>query len=210
MGLLTKVWGLDTERLWVTCFKDEMGQIPADEEAHQYWGEQPGINPDHILCCGRKDNLWEMAETGPCGPCSEIHYDLGAQRCDKAHVEGHICEVNGDCSRFLEIWNLVFIQYNRINETSFEPLPQKHVDTGMGFDRIVSILQEKTSNYRTDSFWPILQEIQKLTDIPIKSEKRISPHIVLIADHIRASSFLIADASILEMWVETISADDYS
>ncbi|WP_322807302.1 alanine--tRNA ligase-related protein, partial [Thermanaerothrix sp.] len=128
--LLTDVWGLDKNRLWVTCFKDEYGEIPTDEEAAENWAKQPGMDSTHILFFGRKDNFWEMAETGPCGPCSEIHIDLGPEFCDKRDVPGHVCRVNGDCKRFLELWNLVFIQYNRLSPTRLEPLPARHVDTG--------------------------------------------------------------------------------
>jgi len=143
--LLCDVWGIPKDKLWVTCFKDERGEIPQDDEAANEWRKQPGIDPTHILFFGRKDNFWEMAETGPCGPCSEIHIDRGASFCDKQDEPGHICHVNGDCARFLELWNLVFIQYNRLNPTQLEPLPARHVDTGMGFERIVSVLQNKKS-----------------------------------------------------------------
>ena len=154
--LLTEVWGLDTSRMWATVFKDEHGIIPSDEEAKDYWRAQPGFVPEQVLYFGRKDNFWEMAETGPCGPCSEVHYDRGPTFCNQQDVPGHVCAVNGDCPRYLEIWNLVFIQYNRMDETTFKPLPAKHVDTGMGFERIVSILQGKDSNYRTDLLWPLI------------------------------------------------------
>ncbi len=123
-------------------FEDDKGDIPQDEEAADAWRKQPGINPDHVLFFGRKDNFWEMAETGPCGPCSEIHIDRGLKYCDKQDVPGHVCQVNGDVHRFLELWNLVFIQYNRLSPTKLEPLPAKHVDTGMGLERIVSVLQD--------------------------------------------------------------------
>ncbi len=191
--LLTDVWGLDKNNLWATCFKDEKGQIPTDEEAADIWRRQPGINRDHVLYFGRKDNLWEMAETGPCGPSSEIHYDMGPEACDKQGEPGHVCAVNGDCSRFLELWNLVFIQYNRVSENEFEPLPATHVDTGMGFERIVSVLQGVTSNYRTDLLWPLLQKVQELTGhSDAEREEHLTPYRV-IADHCRTASFLIAD-----------------
>ena len=128
-----------------------------------YWKQQPGIDPEHVLSFGRKENFWEMADTGPCGPCCEIHIDRGAETCDKQDVPGHVCRVNGDCKRFLEIWNLVFIQYNRFGPTQLEPLPATHVDTGMGFERIVSLLQDVNSNYRTDLLWPLIEETQRLT-----------------------------------------------
>ncbi|MCX7977230.1 MAG: alanine--tRNA ligase, partial [Bellilinea sp.] len=191
--LLTEVWGLEKERLWATCFKDEKGEIPTDEEAAGYWAQQPGIDPSHILYFGRKDNFWEMAETGPCGPCSEIHYDRGVEYCDKQHDEGHICRVNGNCKRFLELWNLVFIQYNRLSPTRLEPLPARHVDTGMGLERIVSILQDKPSNYRTDLLFPLMEKVRELTGhSEAKRDENITPYRV-IADHARAAAFLIAD-----------------
>jgi len=191
--LLVKEWGLNPDLLYFTCFKDDKGNLPTDDEAAGEWAKQPGLDPSHILYFGRKDNFWEMAETGPCGPCSEIHIDKGPKFCDKAHIPGHLCRVNGDCKRYLEIWNLVFIQYNRVNQTQFEPLPHKHVDTGMGFDRIVSILQNVDSNYRTDQFFPMIEKIQELAgQTRDQVNDNFTPYRV-IADHVRAASFLIAD-----------------
>jgi alanyl-tRNA synthetase len=191
--LLTEVWGLPKDRFWATCFEDEKGKIPRDDEAANYWKQQPGFHPDHVLFFGRKDNFWEMAETGPCGPCSEIHYDRGPQYCNKQDDPNHTCQVNGDCQRFLELWNLVFIQYNRTSETHLDPLPATHVDTGMGLERIVSVLQNVDSNYKTDLLSPLLDTVQSLTGHT--SEERaanITPYRV-IADHARAATFLIAD-----------------
>jgi len=139
--LLTRQWGLDPSKLYVTVFKDDKGDIPADDEAAGIWKQQDGMDAARILYFGRKENFWEMAETGPCGPCSEIHFDRGESCCNRKGEPGHVCRVNGDCARYLEIWNLVFIQYNRVSLDRFEPLPAKHVDTGMGFERIVAILQ---------------------------------------------------------------------
>ncbi|HWQ46032.1 MAG TPA: alanine--tRNA ligase [Longilinea sp.] len=191
--LLTSVWELDRSKLWVTVFKDEKGSIPTDEEAAAEWRKQPGLDPSHILYFGRKDNFWEMAETGPCGPDSEIHIDLGEDACDKKGIPGHVCGVNGDCKRFLELWNLVFIQYNRINSEKLEPLPATHVDTGMGLDRIVSIMQNTGSNYKTDLFFPLLKVVQQLTGhTDGEREKNLTPYRV-IADHARSAAFLIAD-----------------
>ncbi|OJX41499.1 MAG: alanine--tRNA ligase [Chloroflexi bacterium 44-23] len=191
--LLTDFWHLDPSKLWVTVFKDEKGIIPSDEEAYQIWKEQPNLIEDHILFFGRKENFWEMAETGPCGPCSEIHIDRGIDFCDKKGVANHVCRVNGDCNRFLELWNNVFIQYNRINDEVLEPLPQTHVDTGMGFERIVSVLQNVNSNYKTDLLLPLIREVQLLTE---DDDKRVSENFTpyrVIADHARAATFLIAD-----------------
>ena len=191
--LLTDVWGLPKANLWATVFRDDKGDIPQDDEAAEAWRHQPGIDPDHVLFFGRKDNFWEMAEIGPCGPCSEIHLDRGLKYCDKQAIPGHICRVNGDCQRFLELWNLVFIQYNRLSPTKLKPLPAKHVDTGMGFERIVSVLQDVDSNYRTDLLWPLILTTQKLTgQSDEQREANLTPYRV-IADHARAAAFLIAD-----------------
>jgi len=191
--LLTDVWGLPKANLWATVFRDDKGDIPQDDEAAEAWRQQPGIHHDQVLFFGRKDNFWEMGEIGPCGPCSEIHLDRGIQYCDQQAVPGHICQVNGDCQRFLELWNLVFIQYNRLSPTKLEPLPAKHVDTGMGFDRIVSVLQGVDSNYRTDLLWPLILITQSLTgETDDQREANLTPYRV-IADHARAAAFLIAD-----------------
>jgi alanyl-tRNA synthetase len=191
--LLTRVWGLPADRLWATCFEDEQGIVPRDDEAAEIWRQQPGLDSWRVLFCGRKDNFWEMAETGPCGPDSEIHIDLGPQVCDKPGVPGHVCRVNGDCQRFLELWNLVFIQYNRSGPTQLEPLPAKHVDTGMGFERVVSVLQGVGSTYRTDLIRPMFDRIQSMAGhSAAQREELLTPYRV-IADHARAAAFLIAD-----------------
>ncbi|MDP2965768.1 MAG: alanine--tRNA ligase [Pelolinea sp.] len=191
--LLTQVWGLDKSRIWVTCFKDEKGQIETDQEAADNWQLQPGIDPDHILFFGRKDNFWEMADNGPCGPCSEIHFDKGPEYCDKQHDPKHKCGVNSDCHRYLELWNLVFIQYNRTSPTNLDPLPARHVDTGMGFERIVSVLQGVDSNYRTDLLFPLIEMVRQLSGHSEKErDQNFTPYRV-VADHARAASFLIAE-----------------
>ena len=191
--LLTDVWELPKGRVYATCFKDEQGEIPADEEAAEEWRKQPGMDPSHILFFGRNENFWEMADTGPSGPCSEIHFDRGQKYCDMQAVPGHVCQVNGDCQRFIELWNLVFIQYNRIDASHLDPLPATHVDTGMGFDRMVSVLQGVDSNYKTDLFKPLLDKVQELTgDSEEERTTNFTPYRV-IADHARAAAFLIAD-----------------
>jgi alanyl-tRNA synthetase len=191
--LLTVEWGVPREKLWATYFMDDKGNIPMDEEARNNWLIQPGMLAEHVIPGGRKDNFWEMAETGPCGPCSEIHIDRGPEGCDKQGVPGHVCEVNGDCKRYLELWNLVFIQYNRMSKTQLDPLPAKHVDTGMGLERIVSIMQGVNSNYRTDLLFPLMKKVQELTgQTDTEREENLTPYRV-IADHARTSSFLIAD-----------------
>ncbi|HPH97206.1 MAG TPA: alanine--tRNA ligase [Anaerolineaceae bacterium] len=191
--LLTDVWGISKELLWATYFQDDKGNIPTDEEAMNAWRAQPGFIYDHALPFGRKENFWEMADTGPCGPCSEIHIDRGIEYCDKQGESGHVCRVNGDCKRFVELWNNVFIQYNRINAAQLDPLPACHVDTGMGLERVVSVMQNVNSNYRTDLLFPLIKVVQKLTGhTDAEREANFTPYRV-IADHARASSFLIAD-----------------
>lgn len=191
--LLTRQWGLDRSKLYATVFKDDKGDIPTDEEATGIWKQQEGMDPSHVLYFGRKENFWEMAETGPCGPCSEIHMDRGESFCNRKNEPGHICRVNGDCTRYLEIWNLVFIQYNRVSVDRFDPLPAKHVDTGMGFERIVAIIQNVNSNYRTDLFSPMMDKIRELAGTTVEQmDADFTPYRV-IGDHTRAAAFLIAD-----------------
>jgi len=190
--LLTDVWGLPKDKLYATVFKDDKGNIPQDDEAADIWKEQPGFNPEHVLFFGRKENLWQMAEFGPCGPCSEIHIDLGEER-DNLRGTDHVCGVNGECTRYLELWNNVFIQYNLFEDGRLEPLPAKHVDTGMGFERIVSVLQGVDSNYRTDLFTGSLEVLRGLTG---HSEKEMDANFTpyrVICDHVRSAAFLIAD-----------------
>ena len=194
--LLTKVWGLDPNRLYATYFVDDQGDLPSDEEARDLWLAQPGFIASHLVKGSRKDNFWEMAETGPCGPCTEIHYDFGSDFCNMQHVPGHVCEVNGDCARIVEIWNNVFIQYNRTSPTDFLPLPKRHVDTGMGFERIVSIIQGVRGNYETDLLKPLLDETQRLAgQTDAERAANLTPYRV-IADHVRSAAFLIADGVI--------------
>lgn len=192
--LLTRVWGLPREHMWATCFEDEYGEIERDDEAAEHWRNQPGFDPSHVLFFGRKDNFWEMAETGPCGPNSEIHIDLGPGRCSLENTPGHICGVNQEgCTRFLELWNLVFIQYNRSGPNALEVLPAKHVDTGMGLERIALVLQGVDSNYKTDLLSPIMESIQALTGHDDwQRAENLTPYRV-ITDHTRAAAFLIAD-----------------
>jgi len=191
--LLTEVWKIPKEKLWATYFKDELDEIPEDLEAAEIWLKQPGFNPEHLLPFGREENFWEMAETGPCGPDTEIHIDRGLEFCTLRDDPNHICGVNGDCERFLELWNNVFIQYNRISPTELIPLEKTHVDTGMGFERIVSILQNAPSNYKTDLFLPLITCIQNLAgQTDEERETNLTPYRV-IADHARSTTFLIAD-----------------
>jgi len=191
--LMTEVWHLPKDKLWATYFRDELNEIPEDREAADIWLAQPGFNPDHLVPFGRKENFWEMADTGPCGPDSEIHIDRGLDFCEFGDDPDHICAVNGDCGRFLEFWNNVFIQYNRLSPTQLVPLDKTHVDTGMGFERIVSILQDTPSNYKTDLFLPLINTIQVMAgQNDHEREANLTPYRV-IADHTRATTFLIAD-----------------
>ena len=177
--LFTEVWGLDKNRLWATVYND-------DDEAFQLWPKVTDIDSSRVLKFDKKDNFWEMGETGPCGPCSEIHYfigdDLNKQRSESVNVS----------DQYWELWNLVFIQNNRIEDGSLTDLPAKHVDTGAGFERIVSVLQNRTSNYATDLFMPIIQKVENLTG---KSYQDNPVPFQVIADHIRMLSFSIADGS---------------
>ena len=190
--LLTNVWKLPKNRLWATVYKN-------DDEAEQLWKLVTDIEPSHVLRFGEKDNFWEMGETGPCGPCSEIHIDRTPDgKATAAMVNTGIADV-------MEIWNLVFIQYNRDEKGNLTPLPSKHVDTGMGFERICAVLQEKHSNYDTDIFIPIIQKISSLTNHPydgnlkLATDSRqfeIDTSMRVIADHIRMLTFAIGDGAL--------------
>jgi alanyl-tRNA synthetase len=183
--LLTEVWKLDKSKLYATVYKD-------DDEAEELWKAVTDIDHSHISRHGDKDNFWQMGDTGPCGPCTEIHYDRGVSFCDKQGVSGHKCEANGDCDRVFEIWNLVFIQYNRDEKGVLTPLPNKHVDTGMGFERICQVIQGVDSNYHIDLFRDIISEIEKITGTEYTTDDKGIPHRV-IADHIRTLLFAISD-----------------
>ena len=186
--LLTERWKLPKDKLFATIYK-------SDDEAEVLWKSCTDIDPQHIMRFGEKDNFWEMGETGPCGPCSEIHIDLGPERCDKGHIPGHVCNVNAGCARFIELWNLVFIQFNRKADSSLEELPYKHVDTGMGFERIVSVLQNGKSNYDIDLFQDIIQAIEQVSGQSYtKPENQVVMRV--IADHIRSLTFAIADGAL--------------
>ena len=186
--LLTKVWKLPKNKLWATVFQE-------DDEAETLWQKVTDIKTSHILRFDEKENFWEMGEIGPCGPCSEIHIDLGKECCEKKGDPDHTCKVNGDCSRFIELWNLVFIQYNRDDKGKLTTLPAQHVDTGLGFERIVAVLQNKTSNYQTDLFLPIFNHISEITGNSWEEKNNITSFRV-IADHIRSLTFAITDGVI--------------
>ncbi|MCF7803403.1 MAG: alanine--tRNA ligase [Candidatus Marinimicrobia bacterium] len=186
--LLTKVWGLPKEQLYATVHY-------SDDEGRDLWPKVTDIPEERVLDFGDKDNFWEMGDTGPCGPCSEIHIDRGEGYCDKQDVEDHECWVNNDCARFIEVWNLVFIQFNRDEEGDLHDLPNKHVDTGAGFERIVALLQEKTSNYDTDLFMPLIEHIEDLSGVKYGDGQQGTPHRV-ISDHVRTLGFAIADGAL--------------
>ena len=180
--LLTEVWELPKERLYATIYKE-------DDEAANYWRKVTDIDSDKILKFGDKENFWEMGETGPCGPCSEVHMYTGDDL-DEQDAE----KVNADHPQYIEIWNLVFIQYNRDKNGALHSLNKKHIDTGAGLERLVAILQNKKSNYDTDLFTPILDQISELTGVKY-SEEDGTPHRV-IADHMRMLSASIADGAL--------------
>jgi alanyl-tRNA synthetase len=179
--LLTRVWKLPKERLWATVYKD-------DDESFELWRTKTDINPKHILKFSEKDNFWEMGNTGPCGPCSEIHINVGDDFDNPDYV-------NAGTPECIEIWNLVFIQYNRDESGRLHDLPSKHVDTGMGFERVCAVLQNKNSNYDTDVFSPLIDEVSRLSGIKYEKEEDCIPMRV-IADHIRALTFAIADGAV--------------
>jgi alanyl-tRNA synthetase len=196
--LFTQVWGIDPDRLWATVFAgDPSDGLPADDEAARLWPEVTTIPAERVLRFGKKDNFWEMGETGPCGPCSEIHIDLGPDRCDMKNVAGHQCSVNGGCARYIELWNLVFIQFNRPPDGKLVPLPARYVDTGAGLERIVAVLQNKASNYDTDLFMPIIEHTSSLTGHSYTSKlgNKTDNAFRVIADHIRAIVFAITDGA---------------
>ncbi|MFO7845138.1 MAG: alanine--tRNA ligase [Balneolaceae bacterium] len=192
--LLVDRWGLEPDRLYATVFGgDDEDGLPVDEEAIELWKEKSGIQHDHILKFGKKDNFWEMGQTGPCGPCSEVHIDL---RPDEDRGEKPGAElVNMDDPRVMEIWNLVFIQFLRDEDGVLSELPDQHVDTGMGFERICAVLQGKRSNYDADIFTPLLENISGMSGKPYGSDQKTDIAMRVIADHIRAVSFSIADGA---------------
>ncbi len=179
--LLANVWGLDKRRLYATVFE-------SDDESERLWKSETDIDRSHILRFGKKDNFWEMGETGPCGPCSEIHVDLTSDGSGRSLV-------NAGDPRVMEIWNLVFIQYNRTSPTELKELPAKHVDTGMGFERITAVLQGKTSNYDTDVFLPLIHAVEEVTGRPYR-DPNDQVAMRVIADHIRMLTFAVADGAL--------------
>ena len=186
--LLTQVWKLPKERLFVTVYQD-------DDEAWQIWKQVSGLPDARIMRFGEKSNFWEMGDIGPCGPCSEIHYDKGDLATQEATFADPVQGVNGTNARYIEIWNNVFMQFERIKSGELLPLKNKNVDTGMGFERVCAILQGKDSNYDTDVFSPIINKIAELSGVPYNADQSGMPHRV-VADHLRALSFAIADGAL--------------
>ena len=196
--LLTKVWGIEPDSLWATVFQgDTEDSSPPDSDAKSLWPKVTAIPEERVLFGGKKDNFWEMGDTGPCGPCSEIHVDLGPDMCDKKETRGHKCAVNGGCGRFIELWNLVFIEYNRVEDGKLVPLGAKYVDTGAGLERIAAVLQGKHSNYDTDLFMPIIDCVREITGHKYTSQlnNKIDNAFRVISDHIRSLVFAITDGA---------------
>ena len=191
--LLIEVYGIDKDILYVTVFEgsDDDG-LSMDTEAYDIWKQY--IAEDRILKGNKKDNFWEMGDQGPCGPCSEIHVDIRSAE-EKAKISGKEL-VNQDHPQVVEIWNLVFMQYNRKANGSLEPLPNKHIDTGMGFERLCMVLQNVQSNYDTDVFKPIIREIETITNKAYGKDNEADVAIRVISDHVRAVAFSIADGQL--------------
>ena len=191
--LLTDVFGLEEDRLYVTIFQgDATDGLPLDQEAYDIWKTR--VKEERILKGNKKDNFWEMGDTGPCGPASEIHYDMRPDA-ERAQLPGDKL-VNHDDPQVIEVWNLVFIQFNRLKDGSLVSLPAKHVDTGMGFERLVRAIQMKTSNYDTDVFQPLIQFIAQQSGIPYGADEKSDIAMRVLADHVRAVSFAIADGQL--------------
>jgi len=189
-----KWYGVDKSKLYATIFKGEQG-IPRDDEAEKFW-LSAGVPKDRVYAMGMKDNFWAMGDTGPCGPCSELHIDMGAAASEQGHTD---CKFGCECGRYMEIWNLVFMQFDRDAAGNYNPLPKPCVDTGMGLERVAAVLQGKLSNYDTDLFMPLLERAAQLVGVDEKKElaaekgTRNAASLRVIADHARASTFLISD-----------------
>ncbi|HEY1236483.1 MAG TPA: alanine--tRNA ligase [Candidatus Binatia bacterium] len=184
--LLTREWQLPKDRLYATVYLN-------DDEAERLWLKISGLPAERVRRFGDEENFWEMGETGPCGPCSEIHLDRGLEACDMQGTPGHECQVNGDCARYIELWNLVFIQYNRTEARELEELPSKHVDTGMGLERITAVLQNVLSNYDIDYMRALTATTERIAGKKYGGDPVADISFRVIDDHARAVSFLIAD-----------------
>lgn len=184
--LLTGVWGLPKDRLYASVYR-------TDDEAAALWPKLTDISADRVLRFDEKDNFWEMGDTGPCGPCSEIHIDRGEGSCDMQHIPGHVCAVNVGCSRFIELWNLVFIQYSRDESGTLHDLPSKHVDTGMGLERVAAVLENVDGNYDGSLLRRLITTAETLSGRRYGGEVEADVSFRVLADHSRAVSFMIAD-----------------
>jgi alanyl-tRNA synthetase len=190
-------FGISKDKLYATIFKGENG-VPRDSEAYELWAAQ-GVPKERIFEFGSKDNFWQMGDTGPCGPCSEIHYDMGAIASDQGHTD---CKFGCECGRYVEIWNLVFMQFDRDASGKLTPLPKPSIDTGIGLERVTAVLQGVISNYDTDLFTPLIKRAADLTGASLKKELEKEAHaksaasLRIIADHSRAATFLISDGVI--------------
>ncbi|MDD3432140.1 MAG: alanine--tRNA ligase, partial [Bacteroidales bacterium] len=190
---LTEVLKLDASRLYATVFEGSPeDNLQRDDEAAGYWAKY--LPKEHIIDGNKHDNFWEMGETGPCGPCSEIHIDLRSAQ-ERAQLDG-VRLVNKSHPQVVEIWNLVFMQFNRKADGSLEMLPAKHIDTGMGFERLCMAVQGKTSNYDTDLFQPLLKEIGNLCDVQYGRDQQTDIAMRVVADHIRTIAFSITDGQL--------------
>jgi alanyl-tRNA synthetase len=191
--LLTEVYKIPKDQLYVSVFEgDEKEGLPQDTEAFELWKQY--VDEDRIILGNKKDNFWEMGDTGPCGPCSEIHVDC-RPAAERAQTSGKAL-VNADHPQVIEIWNNVFMQFNRLKDGSLQELPAQHVDTGMGFERLVRVLQQKASNYDTDVFQPLIQVIAQKAGISYGAAEKTDIAMRVMADHIRAISFVIADGQL--------------
>src|SRR5271157_2046597 len=190
--LITGEFGIASEKLYVTIFEGKstpQADLPRDDEAYDCW-RALGVPPDRIFALGMKDNFWQMGDTGPCGPCSEIHYDMGIGASDQGHTD---CKFPCDCGRYVELWNLVFMQFNRDEQGVMTPLPRPSIDTGAGLERLASVLQGKLSNFDTDLFRPLIDEAAALANVEYDANHDTDVSLRIIADHSRASTFLISD-----------------
>ncbi|GAB3815055.1 hypothetical protein GCM10028895_08770 [Pontibacter rugosus] len=191
--LLTEVYKLPKDRLYVSVFQgDDSENLPMDQDAFSIWKSM--IAEDRILMGSKKDNFWEMGDTGPCGPCSEIHIDLRSEE-ERAQVDGKEL-VNNDHPQVVEIWNNVFMEFNRLADGSLVKLPAQHVDTGMGFERLCMAIQGKRSNYDTDVFQPLIQFVAQEAGVKYGQDEKTDIAIRVISDHIRAIAFTIADGQL--------------
>ena len=181
--LITKEFAIPSDKLYVTVFRE-------DDEAEEIWARDVGVPRDRIFRLDEHDNFWQMGDTGPCGPCSEIHYDLGPAASDQGHTD---CKFPCDCGRYVELWNLVFMQFNRDEQGVMTPLPRPSIDTGAGLERLASVLQGKLSNFETDLFRPLIEEAAALANVEYGANHDADVSLRIIADHARSATFLISD-----------------